>query len=326
MKITIWIATKITSLERKKFLYQAIESVLMQSNKNWELIISDDNSEIKLDYSKYKNNTNIKIFYQKKSLWIFKNFNFCLNNSTWDFFVPLWDDDLLNNNFIEIIINYIEKNNKLDLILSNFSFINKNWDILHKSYLKPKVEKKWNNTLNKYITNFFLHKELPIFLCWVIRTKKIIKLWWYPDLWMATDFYLIYFYLENCDFWICKNNLFKIRKHNLNLSWIRKIDIMRKNTIKVMKKVKINFYKKLNKKNQIMFLQNEKNLYTDHINLLIKFKDFWRIRGIKEFFWKKINIRSTIILFFWILFWKKIHAPIIYINDIYNNIKFLLLK
>lgn len=326
MIITIWLPFKLVNKNRLEYFYQAIESVINQTNWNWELILSNDNSPLDIDLKKYSKNPKIKYFKHDKNLWLFNNFNFCLNKASWDFFIPLWDDDLLDENFIFYILEYINNNKDLDLILSNFNLINSKWTVFAKSNLLSVKEKKWEITLNNYITKFFLWEEIPLFLCWVVRTQKFKSLWWYPDYWMPTDLYLIYFFLLNFSFWICKKNLFSIRRHNHNLSWIRKIDIMRFETVKVNKIIENDFFKVLNKKNRDKFNNNKQKLHNDHVNLLIKFKFGWRFLWLIEFFKKPFTFRNIIVFLIWLVFWKNTHNVLIFLNDQYYNFRNIISK
>ena len=67
-KVTIGIATRIVTPIRLQYLHDCIDSVLCQDNKNWELIISDDNSTIDVDWDRYAEYPNIKIYHQSTPL------------------------------------------------------------------------------------------------------------------------------------------------------------------------------------------------------------------------------------------------------------------
>ncbi len=317
-KITFWIATKITTKERERYLYKAIESILFQNNSNWELLISDDNSDIRPNYEKY-NDDRIKIFYQKKSLWIFKNFNFCLNNTKTELFLPLWDDDLLENNFVEKILGFYNKN--IDFIAFNYKNIKANWKIYYTSNIPESFYNKWQDFLNYSIKELYWEWEKKMFFCSVIKTKSLKKIWWYPDYWMITDTYLVYLFSNNFNCWFCNDNLIKIRHHDQNASWIEKVDILRKEQILLYKRLKNDFYSFLSEENRKIFDKNVLTLCSDHISLLIKFKEIWRLGWIKFFLEKWVSSRKIIVLFFWILFWKNNHYFFIKFINIFNRIK-----
>jgi len=326
-KITFWIATKITTLEREKYLYEAIESILSQSNSNWELIISDDNSDIKVNYEKYKDDR-IKIFYQKESLWIFKNFNFCLQKSETELFLPLWDDDLLEKNFVEEILNfyYENKDKNLDLICFNYSFIKSNWLEYFKSNIKTQYFQKWEEFLNDSVKELYTSKLTKMFFCSVVNKKSLLKIWGYPDFWMVTDTYLVYYFSVNFNFWFCEKNLIKIRHHNQNASWINNIDLLREEQIKLNKIIKTDFYWFLNDSNKLRFNEHNLELFSDHIALFILFKKYWRIVSIKDFLNKKITLRRFIVFLLWLIFWKQIHFYFRIFIIHFNKIKYIVLN
>lgn len=87
----------------QKFISQAIESLLKQSYQNFELIISDDNSQdntqaICLDFK--KKDHRIKYFRQQANLGFVKNFNFVLEKAKGKFFMWAGNDDYWDKNYI----------------------------------------------------------------------------------------------------------------------------------------------------------------------------------------------------------------------------------
>ena len=109
----------------QKFISEAIDSILKQTYKNWELIIIDDGSTdstktIIGEYLKkdsrilyYKNETNSG---QAYSL----NRGFSLSKG--DYLTWVSDDNILIENCLEMLINFLLKNNDCDLCYGN-SFI-----------------------------------------------------------------------------------------------------------------------------------------------------------------------------------------------------------
>jgi len=122
-KITFWIATKISTREREKYLHDAINSVFEQVNPNWELIISNDNSPITLDFSIYLHDERVKVYNQKNTLDIFANFNFCLENTKTELFIPFWDDDILEKDFVEKVLYFYENNKEKNIELICFNYM-----------------------------------------------------------------------------------------------------------------------------------------------------------------------------------------------------------
>ncbi len=120
MKIDIIIPT----YNRKKYLEKAINSVLRQSYKNINIIISDNNSTdwtdifIKEYLNKYNNITYYK---QKENIWWLKNYQKCLYEySKSEYILFLSDDDeLYDNTYIEKSIQTFKENTNVVIVMSN---------------------------------------------------------------------------------------------------------------------------------------------------------------------------------------------------------------
>lgn len=324
-KITFWIATRIATKEREGYLYECIESILNQTNSNWELIISDDNSPININIKKYIKDKRIKVFTQEKSLWIFKNFNFCLHKTNTELFLPLWDDDILEKDFVEKILNYYNenKNKEIDLISFNFYLIESNWYIYWESKIKDEFKNKWINQLNKSVKEMYSLKMAKMFFCAVVKVKSLKKLWWYPDYWMPTDWYLIFLFSLNFNIWFLEDKILRIRHHKDNAGLIKNIDKFREETIKVYEIIRKEYYELLNKRNKDLFDKIMKTFTSDYIYLLITFKKYWRYRWIRQFFITNKNIRSIIIVLFGTVFWKNIHTYFMKFANMLNYFKYL---
>jgi glycosyltransferase involved in cell wall biosynthesis len=97
----------------ERFLRTKLDSILSQTYKNFELIISNNGStdkthEICNEYQLKDNR--IKYFSHKKNNDAFWNYNFILNKATCDYFMWSSVDDVLLPTFIEKNLNILEKN------------------------------------------------------------------------------------------------------------------------------------------------------------------------------------------------------------------------
>jgi glycosyltransferase involved in cell wall biosynthesis len=93
-----------------KFIEEAIDSVLDQTYKNWELIAVDDGSkdnslEILQNYA--KKHKNIKVFKNKKNLGVGKTTNFALSKAKGRFIARFDSDDYMPSYRIEKQVNYL---------------------------------------------------------------------------------------------------------------------------------------------------------------------------------------------------------------------------
>lgn len=100
-----------TCYNREMFIAESIESVLNSSYKNFELIIVDDNSSdnSKIIAKHYANaDVRIKVFENKINLGDYKNRNFAVSLSSYDYFTFVDSDDLIFSHTLETMALAIE--------------------------------------------------------------------------------------------------------------------------------------------------------------------------------------------------------------------------
>lgn len=119
-----------------EYLEESIKSIIDQSFKNFELIISNNASDDKTDRicKKYANkDKRIHYFVQKKNIGEAPNFNFVLNKANAKYFMWATDDDLWDKNYIKILLAKLKKDKKAVLVISNFRNIYQNREfVTHK--------------------------------------------------------------------------------------------------------------------------------------------------------------------------------------------------
>ena len=92
------------------YLKQAIKSVIKQNFKNWEMIISDDQStDGSIEFLKKIMHKKIKIFFQKKNLGIFGNLKFLNSKAKTSIIKILCADDYLISNNLNDIYLFMKK-------------------------------------------------------------------------------------------------------------------------------------------------------------------------------------------------------------------------
>jgi glycosyltransferase involved in cell wall biosynthesis len=111
----------------EKFIGQAIQSIISQSFKDWELIILDDCStdltyKIALEYS--KKDDRIKVYRNKKNLGMMANWIEGLSLCKNEYWGKLDADDYWNSNMLENSINILENNKNVALVCSKYVNIN----------------------------------------------------------------------------------------------------------------------------------------------------------------------------------------------------------
>lgn len=139
----------IPTYNRVDFLKQSVESIICSiefSNADVEIVISDncssDNTE---NYCKYltQKYSFIKYFRNDENV-VELNFYFCIQRATSKFVWVFGDDDLISNNAISEVLNYITKGHNL-LILNYSIYDEKVENILKKNYLSISQNQVINN-------------------------------------------------------------------------------------------------------------------------------------------------------------------------------------
>ncbi len=107
----------------EKYLKECVESVIKQTNDNWELVLVDDGSTDKSAEicdsftSRYPD----KIFsFHKKNEGQFLTRQYGIEKCSGEYIVFLDADDLLNKDYVKTIVEFIEKNGSKDVICFNF--------------------------------------------------------------------------------------------------------------------------------------------------------------------------------------------------------------
>ncbi|MCC7531022.1 MAG: glycosyltransferase [Candidatus Melainabacteria bacterium] len=103
----------------ERFLSPAIESVLNQTESNFELIISDDCStdcspEIIADYA--RRDKRIKLLNNQRRLGLFANYNRCMKESSSNYLKLFAQDDLLDKEALEKSLSVLEEKQNVTLV------------------------------------------------------------------------------------------------------------------------------------------------------------------------------------------------------------------
>ena len=130
-KINPLITVYITNYNYGKFIKKAIDSVLNQTFKNFELIIIDDGSKDKSAkiIKQFQNKNKIKVVFQKNKGLIVSN-NLALRMSNAKYIMRLDSDDWLDPHALEIMVNILERNKKISLVFPDYYEVDKNGKII----------------------------------------------------------------------------------------------------------------------------------------------------------------------------------------------------
>jgi len=141
-------------------LKKAIQSVLRQTYKNWELCIADGNSneEVKRILNYYsKIDERIKVKFLSENRGISGNSNEALTLATGEYICLLDSDDKLYKNALEQAIIYINEYSKPDIVYSDEDKIDKNG-----FFWKFSTRPSWNPEIilqNNYLTHALAIKK-----------------------------------------------------------------------------------------------------------------------------------------------------------------------
>ena len=162
-----------TTYNGEKYLKEQIESILNQTYKNINLIISDDcSTDNTRDILKeYQDLENIKIYYQDKNLGYVANFEFLLKHVESDIYMLSDQDDVWMPNKIEETFKKLEEDNA-DLVFTDLEVVNQKLELINKSFNKSmNKEHKIGKTLG---TNQFEYLYNNITGCTIMSKKKWI--------------------------------------------------------------------------------------------------------------------------------------------------------
>ncbi len=121
------------------FLPAALDSLLNQSFKNFEFIISDDQStdgsaDICKDYALRDNR--IKYIRQTENIGISANMKFLLNESVGKYFMWAANDDIWSLDFITELVNALEGNHTAIVAFCPYLYINQSSEVIQPATLR----------------------------------------------------------------------------------------------------------------------------------------------------------------------------------------------
>jgi len=175
----------------EKFLRKSLDSLLAQSHRDFELIISDNASSdsteaICKEYLKKDNR--IQCFRQNKNMGLHRNYNFVLNKAKYDYFMWSAVDDIHHPKFIEKNLAVINSRDDLVCSMSKVKFygmkITQKHDKIDSTYrnfkekiqniMKPRGMYPISGEYEKKV-RFFLNKSLTWMIFGVYRTEDLRK-------------------------------------------------------------------------------------------------------------------------------------------------------
>lgn len=115
----------------ESFIYQAIESCLSQTFKNYEILIVDNAStDGTLNIVKKFSSERIKIIKNKNNIGITANFNACIENAKGEYLKFLCADDILSPDCLEKMFLAFEKYPDAKLVMSRRNVVDQKGDVI----------------------------------------------------------------------------------------------------------------------------------------------------------------------------------------------------
>lgn len=152
------------------FLKHALKSAVDQTYRNIEIIVSDNCSQDNTkDVVMSFNDPRIRYYRQKENIGALNNSNFCLGQAKGKYFLRLFDDDMVDSDFIELCISAAKENSTAGIIITGAREIDSKGMIILES----------PNTLNGCSTGEFLLKwldnKVPLYLCSTLYNTQRLK-------------------------------------------------------------------------------------------------------------------------------------------------------
>ena len=188
----------------EKMVEESIESILSQTYENFELIIINDGSidrtEDILKFYKSKDHR-IKIYHQEnKGLPVALSRGF--RNASGEFYTWTSDDNIMDQDFIEKLVDDIKENKDIGMIYANIRLIDVNGNPIlnHKWY--PDHQGSDNVNLPKSTMNLNIHPNNTIGPAFIYRASAAH---------IIEDYSKYQFGLEDYDYWMRLNSLLTMK-------------------------------------------------------------------------------------------------------------------
>ena len=192
----------ITNFNYGKFIKQAIESVLMQTEQSFELIIIDDGStdNSKEIIEKYKDLKNIRIVYQKNKGLNVTN-NIALRAARGKYIVRLDADDYFSPNALELLLEKLESDSMLGMVFPDYFLVDTQGEVL---------ERQKRHDFDNEVKLF---DQAAHGACTMIRVQFLREIGGYDESFSCQDGY---------ELWVKFSSKFKVSNINEPLFYYRK--------------------------------------------------------------------------------------------------------
>ena len=116
----------ILSRNRPQYLRESLSSVLNQSNKNIEVIVSDNSDNNEVEEMLNKEFTNVRYIRRFPALDPFTHFSTVLNEACTEYLVMFHDDDVLQYEYADTLLSCLEADSTIAAISCNATILRNN--------------------------------------------------------------------------------------------------------------------------------------------------------------------------------------------------------
>ena len=205
----------IPTYNRALYLGQAIESALLQTYHNIEVLVADNASTDNTgEVVKQFNDPRVQYHRHEENRGLVYNWNFCLKQARGEFFLMLSDDDILERNAVEWLQSQFQDPSVV-MAYSRVMYINENSEPIKNFIFRfaPEIESG-----HDFIINSYKGKRDWLPCAALYRTDAAVALGGYPPVGAFTDGVLCYSLAK--DGIVCCNPqpLARYRVHDQNIS------------------------------------------------------------------------------------------------------------
>jgi len=200
---------------RKEWFSTAVDSVLNQTFKDFELIIINDCStnDIEKTILEYKGKDS-RIVYVKneKNLRLTRTLNKWLKLAKWKYIAREDDDDIwIDEKKIEKQVEFLEEHDDYWLVWTNCIIMNQDWKELYK-FDRPRTDKEIRENIIAW--NWIVHSSI------VMRKSYLDQVWWEYDInWDYTEDYELWLRLmQICKFYNITDSYIKYRVNEKSIT------------------------------------------------------------------------------------------------------------
>lgn len=273
MIIKSLVSVCLSTYNGEKYLKEQLDSILSQTYKNLELIITDDcsnDSTVSIINEFQKKYPYVKLYLNEKNLGFVKNFEKAISLSTGEYIALADQDDVWQEDKIEILVKELENTKDCLMVYSNAQLVDNNLNSKNTTLL-GKIKPMFGNNNLYFIYNNSISGNTLMF-------KKELKEKILPipnninfhDIWIS----FVASSISNIKY--LNNALVLYRQHESNVTDIYKVKKKKSIKEKILNKEK-SFFVLLNKLESFYFFLEKNNLDSNKkliFKLLTEYKKF----------------------------------------------------